>query len=173
MKKNNSKNPTKAYPPWPRCPKSWRRRKRAAHNKTLDKDSRWSNPRWSNPNPRPKWYTLIAQNGQLLSQGTRPSFYSPMRGGRYNVGEIYLPYSPIYISYKHVHALHIVDSPSPPGFLLVVGNLHDIRPHLLGTRSSVRKITRQSVEKKNLRIWETKQNTHKERERERHKEYLY
>ena len=54
--------------------------------KTLDKDSRRSNPRRSNPNPRPKWYTLTTQNGQPLSQGTPPSFYSPRRGGRYNVG---------------------------------------------------------------------------------------
>ena len=28
-----------------------------------------------------------------------------------------------------MHALHITDSPSTPGFLLVAGNLHDIRPH--------------------------------------------
>ena len=41
---------------------------------------------------------------------------------------------------------------------------------VLGTRPSMWKITQQSVVKKNLRIGETKQNTHRERERERHKE---
>ena len=39
-------------------------------------------------------------------------------------------------------------------------------------RLSMRKITRQSVEK-NLRIGDAQQNTHTERERERHKEYIY
>ena len=34
-------------------------------------------------------------------------------------------YFPIYNSYQHVHVLHIADSPSPSGFLLVAGNLHD------------------------------------------------
>ena len=34
-------------------------------------------------------------------------------------------YFRIYISYQHVHVLHIIDSPSPSGFLLVAGNFHD------------------------------------------------
>ena len=29
----------------------------------------------------------------------------------------------------HVHMLHIADLPTPSGFLLVAGNLHDICPH--------------------------------------------
>ena len=34
-------------------------------------------------------------------------------------------YFPIYISYIHVHMLHIADLPTPSGFFLVAGNLHD------------------------------------------------
>ena len=37
----------------------------------------------------------------------------------------------------------------------------------------MRKITQQSVVKKNLRTRDAKRNTHRERERQRHKEYLY
>ena len=37
----------------------------------------------------------------------------------------------------------------------------------------MRKITQQSLEKKNLRIGDVKQDMHRDRERERHKEYVY
>ena len=57
----------------------------------------------------------MTQNGQPFYKGPLPPFID-QGGVGVTMWDKYPPYSPMYISYKHVHALHIADTPSPSGF---------------------------------------------------------
>ena len=91
----------------------WEKKK----NGTLDEKERL-------PNPRSKWYTLLTQNRQPLHK--RPLLPLIEQGGRdATMWDRYSPYYSILIPNIHVHTLHIDDLPTPSGFLLIAGNLHD------------------------------------------------